>query len=384
MQTLSLYVHWPFCQSKCPYCDFNSHVRQNIDDKSWAHAYILELIRTHKLTGPRVLKSIFFGGGTPSLMSPDTVFKIIDTACSLWQPMDNMEITLEANPTSVEGKKFNDFHQAGVNRVSIGIQSFNDEGLKFLGRNHCAQEAIKAIEIANQIFPRYSFDLIYGRANQTLNQWIEELNFALQFEPKHLSLYQLTIEEGTAFGRRAQLGEELVCDLGIQADMYESTNHIMEKNHMPAYEISNYALKNHQSQHNLTYWCYQDYAGIGPGAHGRLTIVNEKDNKIEKMGTYQKRAPEAWLNKVLNHGNGDQEVISINEQEQALEAIMMGLRLTTGIDTTHLPIPIDSILNKKNVDLLIAKKELIWDGPNIKLSKNGRQRLNSILKFIIA
>ena len=289
---ISLYIHWPFCLSKCPYCDFNSHVRQSINEDAWEKSLIHELQRTAELTGSKSLQSIFFGGGTPSLMHPKTVGKIIETATTLWAPSENLEITLEANPNSVEVNRFKELRLNGVNRISVGIQALNDPDLKVLGRLHSAEEAMKAIGTACSTFDRVSFDLIYARQGQTLKAWEQELKRALEFGTNHLSLYQLTIEPGTAFATLYARGDLILPDDNLSADMFELTQSIMNAHEMPAYEVSNHARSGSECRHNLVYWRYQDYVGVGPGAHGRLTL----DGK--KFATRQKKSPEAWLKSI--------------------------------------------------------------------------------------
>ncbi|MDA8587072.1 radical SAM family heme chaperone HemW, partial [Rhodobacteraceae bacterium] len=293
-----LYVHWPFCQAKCPYCDFNSHVASSIDQTRWKSAYLSELSRVRKETGPKVLNSIFFGGGTPSLMSPDTVADIIASARSLWTPANDMEITLEANPTSVEAARFQAYAEGGVNRVSIGIQSLRDDDLKALGRLHSAQEARAAFDIARETFPRVSFDLIYARQNQTLDDWRVELGEALDMAADHLSLYQLTIEPGTAFGdRHAKKGLQGLPEEDLSADMYFLTQDMTQAAGLPAYEISNHATPGAESRHNLIYWRSGDWAGVGPGAHGRLTLNQQR------VETISHSTPGKWLDTVENEGS---------------------------------------------------------------------------------
>ena len=376
MTALSLYIHWPFCLSKCPYCDFNSHVRQSIDEESWQSALIHELKRNRELTGPRDLKSIFFGGGTPSLMNPKTVGVIIQTATSLWNPLDNLEITLEANPNSVEVKRFQDLRQNGVNRISVGIQALNDDDLLLLGRQHSAVEALRAIEVACATFDRVSFDLIYARPDQTLKAWESELKAALAFGTSHLSLYQLTIEPGTAFAPLFARGELVLPSDDLSADMFELTQSLMEKQNMPAYEVSNHAVPGSECLHNLVYWRYQDYVGVGPGAHGRLTVQEKK------YATRQKKSPEVWLKSIQERGHGDEEVTQLTPVEQDQERLMMGLRLSEGVDLSLLLQP-DSVLSKNALNSLIEEKYLEENGTFLKATPAGRQRLNPVLKHLL-
>ncbi len=374
--TLSIYIHWPFCLSKCPYCDFNSHVRQSIDEIAWQNALIHELKRTFNLTGPRQLQSIFFGGGTPSLMHPKTVGVIIEAATTLWTPSKDLEITLEANPNSVEVTRFKELRQNGVNRISVGIQALNDPDLKLLGRQHSAEEAMKAIETAISTFDRVSFDLIYARPGQTLEAWEHELSNALAFGTTHLSLYQLTIEPGTAFAPLFARGDLVLPEENLSADMFELTQSIMEKNGMPAYEIANHAKAGAECRHNLVYWRYQDYAGVGPGAHGRLSL-NEK-----KYATRQKKSPEAWLKAIAEQGHGDEEVQELSAFEQDHERLMMGLRLTEGVNCRLTNLSIDQTISMKALDALIEEGYLKKEDLYLIATAAGRQRLNAVLEHL--
>lgn len=375
--TFALYVHWPFCKSKCPYCDFNSHVRQSIDEARWRDALLLELERTATWTGKRNLTSIFFGGGTPSLMDPKTVESVIDKATQLWATTPSLEITLEANPNSVEASQFKNLKASGVNRISVGIQALNDVDLKALGRLHSTEEAMSAIKTACSIFDRVSFDLIYARPHQTLEAWKEELAQALTFNTEHLSLYQLTIEPGTAFATLHARGELKIPDSDLAADFYELTQEMMEAKGLPAYEISNHARVGAECQHNLVYWRYQDYAGVGPGAHGRVTINGEK------IATQQKKAPETWLDAVFNQGNGNEPTVVITSAEQAEETLMMGLRLQEGV---HLPngiTPFHPYINQPKLSLLIEQNLLTLSQDRLTATKAGRQCLNSVLQLLL-
>jgi len=368
---LALYIHWPFCLSKCPYCDFNSHVREKIDEKAWQQALLKELQRTAVLTGPRQLTSIFFGGGTPSLMSPQTVAAVIDQAQMLWSFDPNIEITLEANPNSVEVAKFQQLKSAGVNRVSLGIQALNDGDLKGLGRQHSAKEAIAAIATATQVFNRVSCDLIYARPQQTLLNWKQELATMLSFGTSHVSLYQLTIEAGTAFETLYRRGDLKIPEENLASDLYEQTQEMMNTAGFPAYEVSNHARVGEESRHNLSYWRYQDYAGVGPGAHGRLTVSGQK------VATKQYRAPETWLKKVEDTGTGEEETILLNPQEQTVEAVMMGLRLSEGIDLNSLPAL--EMINAAQQHTLVYAGFLEQNGSQLTATLAGRQRLNTVL-----
>ncbi|HLP69988.1 MAG TPA: radical SAM family heme chaperone HemW [Rhizobium sp.] len=322
-----VYVHWPFCAAKCPYCDFNSHVRhQPVDQPRFVAAFLREMETMRRLSGPKTVTSIFLGGGTPSLMEPATVSAILDGIARQWHVPDGIEITMEANPSSVEATRFRGYRSAGVNRVSLGVQALNDRDLKFLGRLHDVADALKAIRLAREIFPRMSFDLIYARPGQTVETWEPELRQAISYAVDHLSLYQLTIEEGTPFFGLHKAGKLVVPDGDLSADLYEATQEITADAGMPAYEVSNHARPGAESRHNLTYWRYGDYAGIGPGAHGRLSRGREK------LATATERNPEDWLAAVERDGHGmvDQEILGTDEQ--ADELLLMGLRLREGVD----------------------------------------------------
>jgi len=322
-----IYVHWPFCAAKCPYCDFNSHVRhQPVDQPRFVQAFLKEMATMRRLTGSRTVTSIFMGGGTPSLMAPETVDAILNGIARHWHVPDGIEITMEANPSSVEAERFRGYRAAGVNRVSLGVQALNDRDLKFLGRLHDVADALKAIRLARDIFPRMSFDLIYARPNQTVEEWDRELKEAVSYAVDHLSLYQLTIEEGTPFYGLHKAGKLVVPDGEQSAVLYEATQEITEREGMPAYEVSNHARAGSESRHNLTYWRYGDYVGIGPGAHGRLTTGGAK------IATATERKPEGWLSLVEAEGHGmvDQEMLEY--EAQADELLLMGLRLKEGVD----------------------------------------------------
>ena len=321
-----LYVHWPFCQSKCPYCDFNSHVSASVDQDAWRLAYLTELRRYAREAPDRNLSSIFFGGGTPSLMPPATVAAIIDEATRLWTPANDIEITLEANPTSVEIERFRDFRSAGVNRVSVGIQALNDDDLRRLGRMHSADEGQRAIATAQAVFDRTSFDLIYARQDQSLGAWEAELQQALQMANGHLSLYQLTIEPGTVFAARFDKGQLKGLPVeDLSADMYQITQDLCAAEGYAAYEISNHARPEHESRHNLIYWNGGDYVGVGPGAHGRITT-----KAGARYATQRPAAPTAWLSRAGEVIEGDH--MQLSAEEHAQEFMMMGLRVTEGVE----------------------------------------------------
>lgn len=326
-----VYVHWPFCASKCPYCDFNSHVRAGgIDEPRFLAAFVRELAHMAALAPGREVSSVFFGGGTPSLMQPSTTGAILDAIASHWTVQPGAEITLEANPSSVEADRFRGYRSAGVNRVSLGVQALNDADLRALGRLHSAAEARAAIDVARTTFDRYSFDLIYARPRQTLAAWRDELRDALAMADRHLSLYQLTIEDGTPFAGLHAAGKLEVPDPELADALYEATQEMMEAAGLPAYEISNHAAPREESRHNLVYWRYGEYAGIGPGAHGRLSV----DGRRHALAA--ERQPERWLGQVERNGHGLVDSTPLSKSEQADEMLLMGLRLTEGIDLARL------------------------------------------------
>jgi putative oxygen-independent coproporphyrinogen III oxidase len=322
-----VYLHWPFCAAKCPYCDFNSHVRhQPVDQERYAKAFHREMRTMRERIGSKTVKSIFLGGGTPSLMTPQTVGALLDAVSEFWAVPDNIEITLEANPSSVEAERFRGYRAAGVNRVSLGVQALNDRDLTFLGRLHNVEEALKAIGLAREIFPRLSFDLIYARPDQTMAEWEIELNEAIGYAADHLSMYQLTIEQGTPFAALQKAGKLKVPNGGHAADLYDLTQQVTASRGIPAYEVSNHAAPGAESRHNLVYWRYGEYAGIGPGAHGRFIEGGARSVTIsEKM-------PERWLEKVEAEGTGIVEEERLTSSQQGDEMLMMGLRLNEGID----------------------------------------------------
>ncbi len=382
---LAVYIHWPFCAHKCPYCDFNSHVREQIDGQAWQDAYLRSIDHYANMIDPkRKVTSIFFGGGTPSLMDPKITGAIIDKIHKRWSVSGDCEITLEANPTSVEIDKFVSFAAAGVNRVSVGVQALDDKVLKFLGRQHSAAEAVKAVETAATVFDRYSFDLMYARPQQTLDEWSAELEHALQYAQGHMSLYQLTIEKGTAFHTQHSRGDFVMPDPDMSADFYELTQDIMGQAGLPSYEVSNHAKAGEQSRHNLSYWLYKDYIGIGPGAHGRISVAGAAGTELEKHATREHKAPEAWLSMVQDKGCGEHPHEVLTPQQQITEALMMGLRLVDG-----LTISLSDSVSAQSVDMarvktLCAEGLLIKDGEHLRATQEGILRLNSLLAYICA
>lgn len=370
-----LYLHWPFCESKCPYCDFNSHVAAFIDQSRWQAAYLSEIDRLGRETKGRVLKSVFFGGGTPSLMSPDLIAAMIDRIRQTWQMTNDPEITLEANPGSIEAGRFRAYHQAGVNRVSMGMQAMNDIDLRRLGRKHTAQEARAAFDIARSNFDRVSFDLIYARQDQTLQAWRSELGAALDLAIDHLSLYQLTIEDGTAFADRfAKGGLKGLPDENLSAEMYETTQELCDIAGLPAYEVSNHAKPGAESQHNLIYWRGGDYVGIGPGAHGRMTLGGIR------WATECPKAPGAWLAQVESDAIAELPRDRLSDEDHALEYLLMSLRLSEGLQLTRYEnIAGQPLNNKKIVDLSELGMVDVREGRLI-ASSAGRMLLNAVLR----
>lgn len=365
-KNISIYIHWPFCISKCPYCDFNSHVRNQYGEDNWKSSIISEIKNYRILIGERSLKTIFFGGGTPSLMHAETVKQIINASFEIWECSEKIEITLEANPNSVEVEKFENLSKSGVNRISIGVQSLVQNRLQQLGRKHSVEEAKKSILIAQNYFERVSFDLIYATPNQTTNQWSEELEEALNFNTNHISLYQLTIEPNTLFHKLHARSELILPPDNLAADLYELSEKICAKKNLYAYEVSNYAQSGFECLHNLNYWNYGEYIGVGAGAHGRVIIGGKK------FATTQWKIPEKWINS--NEKNEEKLELSFEEQEE--ERIMMGLRTTTGI-----------IWNKpihNNLKALIEGGFLVFEKGYLKATQKGRLALQSVLGYLLA
>lgn len=378
----ALYVHWPFCASKCPYCDFNSHVREKVDQERWATALLRELDHFADLTPGRRLTSVFFGGGTPSLMPPSTVEAILRRADERWGLPIGTEVTLEANPTSVEADKFRAFRAAGVNRVSLGIQALNEADLKALGRRHSADEALTAIGLARSIFPRYSFDLIYARPGQTVAAWRDELSRALDHAVGHLSLYQLTIEEGTQFHTLHARGELVLPAEEVQGDLYAATQEVLNGAGLPAYEVSNHARPGEESRHNLTYWRYGDYVGIGPGAHGRLTLADGA-----KIATRTHRGPEVWLDRTLSSGTGAKPFEPVATADRLTEMLMMGLRLSEGVPLSRIETetgrPLETWVDPGRLESLLRHGMLERRGDSLVATTDGRERLNAVLASLL-
>ena len=343
----ALYVHWPFCLSKCPYCDFNSHVRHGgYDEVRYVRAVLSELASTAERVPGRTVSSIFFGGGTPSLMQPSSVQAILDGIAKHWTVAPDVEVTLEANPTSVEATRFRGYRAAGVNRVSLGVQALDDAALKELGRLHTAQEALDAVAVARSIFERYSFDLIYARPRQTLAAWESELKRAIAEAAEHLSLYQLTIEPGTPFFGLHRAGKLVIPDENLGRDLYDLTQSVCAAHGLPAYEISNHVRPGAECRHNLIYWRGQDYAGVGPGAHGRLTVGGRR------FATETEKRPESWLMRVEALGHGLIVNDPLSDSEVADEYLLMGLRLAEGIDPQRFFALAGRALNPRRISIL--------------------------------
>ena len=375
---VALYVHWPFCVTKCPYCDFNSHVRAQVDDAAWCAGLLADLAHEAKLLPGRRLASIFFGGGTPSLMPPTTVAAIIDAATTHWPALPDIEITLEANPSSVEAARFAGFAAAGVNRLSLGLQALNDADLKLLGRPHDLAQGLAALAVAQKHFARVSFDLIYDRPGMTLDSWTAELGRALGFGTDHLSLYQLTLEPGTRFTALHAKGQLTMPDADTSADLFELTRAMTATAGIPAYEVSNHARPGSESRHNITYWTYGNYAGIGPGAHGRR----------QGVATERLKKPETWLAAVQAQGHGMASEVALTADERATEALVMGLRLGDGIDAALFHArtgrALADVLRADRVARIVAQGLLEHDSQGLRLTLAGQPFVDAVLKEIAA
>jgi len=378
----AVYIHWPFCKSKCPYCDFNSHVRERIDEVRWRDALLRELDHAATMLPGRRVASIFFGGGTPSLMAPATVAALLDRVAQHWACDESTEVTLEANPTSVEAARFADLRQAGVNRVSLGVQALDDASLRFLGRGHDVAQAREAVGLAARHFDRFSFDLIYARPGQTVAAWQAELREALAMAGDHLSVYQLTIEPGTAFATAYARGDFVLPDEDVQGALYETTQEALAAAGLPAYEISNHARPGGECRHNLVYWRYDDYLGIGPGAHGRLTIDGVK------RAIKNRRAPETWLQAIEATGSGEEESTILSAVERRDELLMMSLRLAAGVSRARFAdetgMAFESAFDPVRLEPLIGGGFLVLDDRGLRATEAGRQRLNAVLAALLA
>ncbi|NUB12363.1 coproporphyrinogen III oxidase [Azospirillum brasilense] len=377
-----IYIHWPFCKAKCPYCDFNSHVRDRVEHDRWRAALVRELDHYADATPGRRVTSVFFGGGTPSLMEPATVGAVLERIAARWTVGSDLEVSLEANPTSVEADKFRAFRAAGVNRLSMGIQALDDTALKFLGRQHSAAEATGAIALAARPFPRFSCGRTYARPGQSVAAWEAELTRALDHAVGHLSVYQLTIEEGTAFFPLHARGDLVLPDEDLAGDLYEATQSLLDRAGLPAYEISNHARPGEESRHNLTYWRYGDYVGVGPGAHGRLTLDGEK------FATRAHRAPEIWLERVERDGHGAAAPEPVARESRGSELLMMGLRLREGVARARLVEEtgrdLDGLVDPAALERLVAGGFLEVGKDTLRATHEGRQRLNAVLGALLA
>jgi len=378
----AVYVHWPFCAAKCPYCDFNSHVRDSVDQGAWRRALLAEIDHTAARIGPRNVTSVFFGGGTPSLMQPSVAAAVIERIGQRWALASDTEITLEANPTSAEAGKFRDLAAAGVNRFSLGVQALDDGALAFLGRKHSAGEALHALNAAAAAADRWSFDLIYGRPDRSVDAWRAELSRALALGADHMSLYQLTIEPGTAFHSAHARGDLKLPDEDTLADLYDTTQDAMEAAGLPAYETSNHARPGQESRHNLIYWRYGEYAGIGPGAHGRL-IVDGARHAVTR-----RRLPERWLAAVSADGHGTDAEAVLTRENRAAEMVMMALRLVDGLSRAEFAAeigddPVDWI-GAERINRLVELDLLSVTASDLTVRPAGRPLLNSLLAELLA
>lgn len=375
MSGFGIYVHWPFCTAKCPYCDFNSHVRSRVDENGWTDAIVRELEWVAGLQGAErpIVETVFFGGGTPSLMQGSSVQRTLDTIAKLWRTANDVEVTLEANPASADAARFRDYRAAGVNRLSLGMQALNDRDLKMLGRLHDVAEARAALKLAVANFDRVSLDLIYARPDQTLDAWRKELDEALAFGTEHLSLYQLTIEPATPFYQLHRSGTLKVPDEGLAADLFELTQEVTAAAGRPAYEISNHARPGAEARHNLLYWRYGTYAGVGPGAHGRL----ERDRG--RVATETEKLPERWRELVARHGHGLREQMPIASEDAAREQLLMNLRLAEGIDLDAYRERWGRGVDEERVAALVEQGLLRLEGERLRATPRGRLLLNSVI-----
>jgi putative oxygen-independent coproporphyrinogen III oxidase len=375
-----VYLHWPFCASKCPYCDFNSHVRHHrVDEERYAAAFAREIAHQAAMTPGRTVTSIFLGGGTPSLMRPETVGAILDSVAAHWAVASDVEVSLEANPTSVEASRLRGYRAAGVNRVSLGVQAMNDRDLRALGRLHSAEEAMAAVETAASIFQRYSFDLIYARPHQTAAEWAAELEEAIARAAEHLSLYQLTIEPGTMFERLRDAGRLVTPDADTARALFETTREICDKHGLPAYEISNHARPGAECRHNLVYWRYGEYAGIGPGAHARLVTATGR------FALNTELSPEAWLTRVEQDGHGVLEAERLTGETEGDEFLLMGLRLTEGIDPARYALLSGRRLDPRRIADLV-KDDLVEETADrrLRVTREGFPVLDAIVADLAA
>ena len=374
-----IYVHWPFCAAKCPYCDFNSHVRPALDEEGWAAAIEKELDWVAEAQGAErpIVETIFFGGGTPSLISGKAVGRVLEKISRIWRSANDVEITLEANPASADAARFADYRAAGVNRLSLGMQALNDADLKALGRLHNAAEAEAALKLAKAHFSRVSLDLIYARPGQSEAAWREELSRAISFGTDHLSLYQLTIEPQTPFAQLHKSGALKIPDEDMAASLYEITQEMTEAAGLPAYEVSNHALPGSESRHNLIYWRYGDYAGVGPGAHGRLHLNGKR------IATATTRLPERWQDAVLKEGRAFTDFVEVSDEEAAREHLLMNLRLSEGLDLAAYQVRWGSVPDTEKIANLIGHGLLMQDGDILRATPQGRLVLNAVIAALL-
>jgi putative oxygen-independent coproporphyrinogen III oxidase len=375
MSGFGIYVHWPFCAAKCPYCDFNSHVRMRIDEDGWIDAVVRELewVAAQQGSTRPIVETVFFGGGTPSLMRGASVGRTLETIARLWRTANEVEVTLEANPASADAARFRDYRAAGINRLSLGMQALNDKDLKMLGRLHDVAEAKAALKLAMANFDRVSLDLIYARPEQTLAQWREELREALSFGTEHLSLYQLTIEPATPFFQLYRSGELKIADEGLAAELFEATQELTAIAGRPAYEVSNHARPGCEARHNLLYWRYGSYAGVGPGAHGRLDLPDGR------IATQCERLPERWRELVARNGHGMIETVPISCADAAREHLLMNLRLGEGIDLAAYRSRWHTLPSEARMQSLIEQGLLARTGEQLRATPRGRLLLNSVI-----
>lgn len=379
-RNLGIYVHWPFCKAKCPYCDFNSHVRhQGVEPEAFGSALAAELGWFADQTPGRTVTSVFFGGGTPSLMPPAIVGQVIDQVASLWPVADDVEITLESNPTSAEAANFAGYRSAGVNRVSVGIQALDDADLKYLGRQHTVEEGLAAFQMAARIFPRTSFDLIYARPGQTPDQWKSELARALGEQQGHMSLYQLTIEPETTFFRLHEAGQLVTPHEDHAATMYEITQELTSAAGLPAYEVSNHARAGHECRHNMTYWTYGEYAGVGPGAHSRLIAQDGS-----RLAVSMEKHPETWLQRIADEANGVVDSSIVAGEDAAHECLLMGMRTTRGVSLARLEQMSGKQVDRSELNHLVSDGLIVLskDETAVVATPAGRQVLNSVIEHI--
>jgi oxygen-independent coproporphyrinogen-3 oxidase len=381
LEPLSIYLHWPFCGSKCPYCDFNSHVRPQIEEQRWVDATISGLDYWHGRYPDRQITTIFWGGGTPSLLAPASVERVLSHIAKRWSMASECEITLEANPTTHEAERFQGFRAAGVNRLSLGVQSFQQDALDFLGRTYKVAEAEHALAHIAETFPRYSYDLIYALPGQTLETWRPQLDHALSFAGEHISLYQLTFEQGTRFYQLLKSGKMEALDDETAADLYDYTHDQLTTRGLLPYEVSNFAVPGQECRHNLTYWTGGDWIGVGPGAHGRIGQAGNR------LATTEWRSPERWLQKVEANSQGCETETPLSAAEAAEELVLMGLRLSSGIDRyqfeTLTGLPLDHVLAPDRVETLVKSGLADLQDDRIALTPEGRQVLDAAIKFLL-